>query len=109
MLTHRDVLEIMDIIEFDLIVNQDCTLSVIDKQEANLGDIESKIFNNFNQLIEGLSTYINDYIVNTLCYMFDLENDNEWSVVLEEANKHNVDDEYLRLFRLIMESEDDEE
>lgn len=58
--------EILDMVEFDYVINNDGTLSLHDQLGANLGDIESDTFeinkNIATLIVDRLSIYIEDYI-----------------------------------------------
>lgn len=54
--------DFLDIIEFDLIKYKD-GWGVIDRQGANIGNIESERFEDACQLIDRLDSYIDDYLV----------------------------------------------
>ena len=63
---YKNISELLDVYEFDIIVNDDLTLSVYDRQGGNLGDIESEKFNTFDDIIERMDAYHYDYIVRAL-------------------------------------------
>ena len=63
---YKNISELLDVYELDIIVNDDLTLSVYDRQGGNLGDIESEKFNTFDDIIERMDIYHNDYIVRAL-------------------------------------------
>lgn len=65
-ITIDKVLELLDLYEFDLMYNTDGTLSVIDRQRANLGGIEEDTFNTLAEVLDRMDAYHNDYIVNGL-------------------------------------------
>jgi hypothetical protein len=58
--------EILEMVEFDYVINNDGTLSLRDQLGANLGNIESDTFEIDKNLailiVDRLSTYIEDYI-----------------------------------------------
>lgn len=59
--------EILKMVEFDYVINNDGTVSLVDKLGANLGGIESEIFKineNFAlAIVDRLTVYIEDYII----------------------------------------------
>lgn len=61
-----DIIEILDTVEFTYKINENGTISLVDKLGVNLGDIESDEFTINNNLaialIDRLSIYIEDYI-----------------------------------------------
>lgn len=72
--TARDVIELLDMYEFDLYVSP-TGMSVVDRQGANLGDIESDEFMNFGALMDRFDTYHYDYIIRSIEEALDLDLD----------------------------------
>ncbi len=70
-----DVIEqLLDYVEFELWVAPD-GLHLVDTQRANLGGIEQEVFATLDEVVERLSTYINDYIIRGIEEEFDYECD----------------------------------
>lgn len=63
---YKNINELLDLYEFDIIVNEDLTLSVRDRQGANLGNIEEDKFNTFTEIIDRMEAYHYDYIVKSM-------------------------------------------
>lgn len=57
--------EFLDLTEFTLVRHQN-DWSLVDRQGANLGDIESDRFDNATQILNRMEIYINDYILRAL-------------------------------------------
>lgn len=52
--------------DFEIAINKDKTLSLIDLQGGNLGDIESEVFENYEEILYRLEpTYLHDF-----CYVW---------------------------------------
>ena len=64
--------EMLDLYEFTLIHHNDNTWGLLDRQGANLGDIESDRFNTITDIIERLEVYHIDYIVYDVEEYFDI-------------------------------------
>lgn len=66
----NDFIELLDLIEFDLEKHDDADedekWSLIDKQGANLGDIEGDRFGDASGILDRLNIYIEDYIIDDL-------------------------------------------
>ena len=66
----NDFIELLDLIEFDLEKHDDADedekWSLIDKQGANLGNIESDRFGDASGILDRLNIYIEDYIIDDL-------------------------------------------
>ena len=69
---YKNISQLLDLYEFDIIVNDDLTLSVHDRQGGNLGGIESEKFNTFDDIIERMDAYHYDYIVRALEEIYDI-------------------------------------
>ena len=54
--------EFLDLTEFTLVKHQN-DWSLIDNQGANLGNIQSDRFNNADKILERMTVYIHDYII----------------------------------------------
>lgn len=90
---YKNVLEVLDLYEFELLINDDLTLSVYDIQGGNLGNIEAERFDNFNELMERLDIYHQDYIIKDLEERYDeIEYDN-W---LDFYNKLIQEEDYKK-------------
>lgn len=83
--------QMIDLMEFSLNKYED-GYGVIDQQYANLGDIESDRFENAMGLIDRLSVYIHDYIIEDLeDGLSDIGVDvkyNNYKELLELSRKH---------------------
>ena len=64
--------EMLDLYEFTLIHHSDNTWGLLDRQGANLGDIESDRFNTITDIFERLEVYHIDYIVTAVEEYFDI-------------------------------------
>lgn len=75
--------EFLDTIEFNLIYTTNKegnkVFKLKDRQEANLGHIESNEFYNLVSLIDRLDIYIQDYYINDLIECLKLDQDIRWS------------------------------
>ena len=69
---YKNISELLDVYKFDIIVNDDLTLSVYDRQGGNLGDIESEKFNTFDDIIERMDVYHYCYIVRALEEIYNI-------------------------------------
>ena len=65
--------EFLDLTEFTLVRHQN-DWSLIDRQGANLGDIESDRFDNAAQILDRMDCYIQDYIVEPIKQELDAKN-----------------------------------
>jgi hypothetical protein len=94
------LLQLLDIIEFELFVAPD-GLHLVDHQCANLGGIEQEVFATLDEVIERLSTYWEDYIVRGIEDVFDYCGDT-WEDLYAYGMANGGDEvcpslEYLRL------------
>lgn len=99
---YKNILELLNIYGFELIVNDDFTLSLKDLEGANLGDIESDTFKDFDDVIDRLEIYHYDYIVRDLEEQFDIKEENfdNWKEIyryLKKENKNSYDTDILGL------------
>lgn len=69
---YKNISELLDVYKFDIIVNDDLTLSVHDRQGGNLGNIESEKFNTFDDIIERMNVYHYYYIVRALEEIYNI-------------------------------------
>ena len=108
-LNYKNVPPILSHIEFDMDVNPNGTLSLIDLQEAYLGDIGIRKFNNYREMFDALSSYFYDYIVGYLITTLELDEGeymDDWIGALEQARKQNFQDDWLiPMLELIVEGE----
>jgi hypothetical protein len=84
--------DLMDAYQFEVIHNDDGTLSVYDLQHACLGDICDEIFKDEFEILERMEMYHEDYIIRLLEEDFNMYFDTygEWLQFLKEQNN----DEY---------------
>jgi hypothetical protein len=84
--------DLMDAYQFEVIHNDDGTLSVYDLQHACLGDICDEIFRDEFEILERMDMYHDDYIIRLLEEDFNIYFDTygEWLQFLKEQNN----DEY---------------
>jgi cobalamin biosynthesis Co2+ chelatase CbiK len=84
--------DLMDAYQFQVIHNDDGTLSVYDLQHACLGDICDEIFKDEFEILERMEMYHEDYIIRLLEEDFNIYFDTygEWLQFLKEQNN----DEY---------------
>lgn len=99
---YKNITELLGLYEFEIIVNDDFTLSLKDLQGGNLGNIESEKFNNFDDIIDRLDNYHYDYIVRALEEEYNIsESDyNDWEHMyryLKSNNKKSWDIDMLGL------------
>lgn len=78
--TKVNILDILEIIEFDYAINKNGYLQLVDNLGANLGGIENEEYAIDNYLpvalINRLETYINDYIIeDIMCRLRDKYNE----------------------------------
>ena len=96
MLDKDRVADILLNMDFELIVNEDGTLSLHDLQHANLGGIETETFENYAQVLSRMDMYTRDYFVTPLveCLNEDYgdsfnsiwnEEDNTWEELVRVA------------------------
>ena len=78
--------ELLDLIEFRLIKYPD-GWGLVDRQGANLGDIESDRFDSSVTLIDRLEVYVRDYIVSDIEEDCDCGEYHDWSELLEFAKE----------------------
>lgn len=85
---------LLESVEFDYVINDDNTLSLVDLLGANLGNIEGDIFeidkNLASDLIERLERYIHDYFVEG--YVNTLQEECN-----EIADRYNYSDVYDKM------------
>jgi hypothetical protein len=81
--------DLMSLYEFEVIHNDDDTLSVYDLQHACLGDICDEIFKDEFEILERMEVYHLDYIINGLEETFDnyFDTYGEWLQFLKEQNE----------------------
>jgi hypothetical protein len=81
--------DLMDLYEFEVIHNDDDTLSVYDLQHACLGDICDEIFKDEFEILERMEVYHLDYIINGLEETFDnyFDTFGEWLQFLQEQKE----------------------
>jgi hypothetical protein len=81
--------DLMDAYQFEVIHNDDGTLSVYDLQHACLGDICDEIFKDEFEILERMEVYHLDYIINGLEETFDnyFDTYGEWLQFLKEQNE----------------------
>lgn len=65
--------EWLEVTEFTLVKHQN-NWSLIDKQGGNIGDIEGDRFISAGQIFERMDSYIEDYIVNPIEQILDMNN-----------------------------------
>lgn len=65
-------MEMLDLMEFGL-YKDDNKYALVDFQGANLGGIENERFNNAGEILDRMTTYENDYIVEALEKLDDYE------------------------------------
>lgn len=103
-LNYKNIEELVNYVEFELEVNQNGTLSLVDTQHANLGGIESQEFSTYREVVDRLSTYFYDYILEPLCDYLEIE-DYQDEKDLYNKVKH-LDTNYgVYLLKLIVEGE----
>ncbi len=78
--------DFLNTIEFQLVKYSD-GWGVEDQQGANLGDIEQDRFEDAAAIIDRLDIYIRDYFVSDLEEGLGEEQYDDWSLLLEAANK----------------------
>jgi hypothetical protein len=81
--------DLMSLYEFEVIHNDDDTLSVYDLQHACLGGICDEIFKDEFEILERMEVYHLDYIINGLEETFDnyFDTFGEWLQFLQEQNE----------------------
>lgn len=97
---YKNITELLNLYEFEIVVNNDLSLSLVDLQGGNLGNIESESFKDFDEIIERLDIYHYDYIVRALEEEFNIsENDfNDWKDMYNHLkNKTSWDIDILGL------------
>lgn len=85
--------DLMSYYEFDVIQNDDNTLSVYDLQHACLGNICDEIFKDEFEILERMTIYHEDYIIRGLEETFDTYFDTykEWLQFLKQQNDDDYD------------------
>ena len=88
---------LLESVEFDYVINNDNTLSLVDLLGANLGNIESDSFTINNDLatlvIDRLEIYINDYYIADIVETLNTCNEtasstDSYEIILDKMNKH---------------------
>lgn len=103
-LNYKNIEELVNYVEFELEVNPNGTLALVDTQGANLGGIENQEFSTYREVVDRLSTYFSDYILEPLCNDLGIE-DYQDDKDLYNQVKH-VDKHYgVYLLKLIVEGE----
>jgi hypothetical protein len=87
--------DLMSLYEFEVIHNNDSTLSVYDLQHACLGDICDEIFKDEFEILERMEVYHLDYIIKGLEETFDnyFDTFGEWLQFLIEQREKGIDEE----------------
>jgi len=76
--------QFLDTVEFRLVKYPD-GWGLVDKQEANLGEIESERFDAAVTIIDRLDVYTEDYFVDDICETMGRSASEDWSKLLCEA------------------------
>lgn len=76
--------EVLDIIDFELIKYKN-GWGLIDKQLADLGDIESERFDNVVKLVDRLEMYIEDYFVEEIRIEAEELAEMTWKEIIDTA------------------------
>ena len=76
--------QFLNTIEFQLVKYPD-GWGLVDKQGANLGEIESERFDDAATIIDRLDIYTEDYFVDDICETMDRSASEDWSKLLQEA------------------------
>ncbi len=76
--------EVLDIIDFELIKYKN-GWGLIDKQLADLGDIESERFDNVVKLVDRLEMYIEDYFVEEIRIEVEELAEMTWKEIIDTA------------------------
>jgi hypothetical protein len=87
--------DLMDAYQFQVIHNDDKTLSVYDLQHACLGGICDEIFKDEFEILDRMEMYHDDYIIRILEDTFDTYFDTygEWLQFLIEQREKGIDEE----------------
>jgi DNA-binding ferritin-like protein (Dps family) len=87
--------DLMDLYEFEVIQNENGTLSLNDLQGACLGDICDEIFKDEFEILERMEIYHEDYIIRILEDTFDtyFNTYREWLQFLIEQREKGIDEE----------------
>lgn len=90
---YKNISQLLDLYEFDIIVNDDLTLSVEDRQHGNLGNIESEKFETFDDIIDRMDSYHYDYIVRALEDIYDINESyfNDWKEMYNWLKENELD------------------
>ena len=95
---YKNISQLLELYEFDIILNDDLTLSVRDLQGANLGDIESEKFKTFDEIIDRMEAYHYDYIVRSLEEIYDINEMyfDDWKDMYKWLKENEMDTNYNR-------------
>lgn len=94
--------EVLDIIDFELIKYKN-GWGLIDKQLADLGDIESERFDNVVKLVDRLEMYIEDYFVEEIRIEVEELAEMTWKEIIDTApNKLNQQQSEAYKFNLLV-------
>ncbi len=94
--------EVLDIIDFELIKYKNGWV-LIDKQLADLGDIESERFDNVVKLVDRLEMYIEDYFVEEIRIEVEELAEMTWKEIIDTApNKLNQQQSEAYKFNLLV-------
>ena len=94
--------EVLDIIDFELIKYKN-GWGLIDKQLADLGDIESERFDNVVKLVDRLEMYIEDYFVEEIRIEVEELAEMTWKKIIDTApNELNQQQSEAYKFNLLV-------
>ncbi|WP_300347014.1 hypothetical protein [uncultured Oscillibacter sp.] len=94
--------EVLDIIDFELIKYKN-GWGLIDKQLADLGDIESERFDNVVKLVDRLEMYIEDYFVEEIRIEVEELAEMTWKEIIDTApNELNQQQSEAYKFNLLV-------
>lgn len=94
--------EVLDIIDFELIKYKN-GWGLIDKQLADLGDIESERFDNVVKLVDRLEMYIEDYFVEEIRIEVEELAEMTWQEIIDTApNELNQQQSEAYKFNLLV-------
>ena len=94
--------EVLDIIDFELIKYKNGWV-LIDKQLADLGDIESERFDNVVKLVDRLEMYIEDYFVEEIRIEVEELAEMTWKEIIDTApNELNQQQSEAYKFNLLV-------
>lgn len=94
--------EVLDIIDFELVKYKN-GWGLIDKQLADLGDIESERFDNAVKLVDRLEMYIEDYFVEEIRIEVEELAEMTWKEIIDTApNKLNQQKSEAYKFNLLV-------